>query len=310
MTDWEKNILHTLLYFDLWQYPLSEEELFAFFPAPCSSLSAFREQLREHGPGQNVSERYGYYYLSWNDDEIVERRKRNERHARGMWRIARVAAHIIKRFPFVRGVFVSGDLSKNVTTRKSDVDFYIVTAPGRLWIARALLIAFKKVFLFNRKKFFCLNTFSSSSRLDIDERNVYAATEVATLKPLFNSTLFLEFLRVNGWILQFFPNFDIGLLPQPRCSERRSVLQRILEAPFAYLPSDRLDGFLMHSMKRVWARRYPEFDARAQERQFHSTKDVSRAYPKDVQAEILTVYAERLRTVSPRLSPVKSPVSL
>jgi hypothetical protein len=212
-----------------------------------------------------------------------------------MWRMGRAATFVIKRFPFVRGIMVSGDLSKNLATKGSDVDFFIITSPDRLWIARALLILFKKVFLFNSKKFFCLNTFLSSDRLTLDDKNIYVAAEVAYLKPMFNLRLFEEFRQANSWILDFFPNFDARFLPSPvtMARDRGSFLQKLLELPFTLIPSDGLDTLLLRMMEQVWKRRYPEIDSERRARSFRSTKTESRTYPTDYQELVLTWYAER-----------------
>jgi hypothetical protein len=288
-------ILRTLLYYDIWQYPLNAKELFTFLPINSLSFDDFRRSLTDHGAGEMVVEHQGYYFLKDKNQSIVAQRATKERHARSMWRLARLAAYIIKCFPFVRAVFVSGDLSKNVTNRDSDVDFFIVTAPNRLWITRTLLILFKKVFLLNSKKFFCLNYFVSSDHLVLDERNVYVATEIAHLKPLFNSGLFFQYLHANDWINRFFPNFHITNLSLPRADEKRSLLQRFLELPFSFLPSDRIDRYLMRKMKIMWQKRYPEFDEETRNRIFRSTRNESRAYVGNFQAKILAIYDHKLR---------------
>lgn len=209
--------------------------------------------------------------------------------------MARLSTHLIKRFPFVRGVLVSGDLSKDATGPASDVDFFILTSPGRLWITRALLILFKKIFLLNKKKFFCLNFFVTADHLLLSEHNVYLATEVAHLKPLFGSLLFGDYMAANGWIRDYFPNFDLQLLPAVVPNDRRSLLQAALEAPFALLPADALDKYLLHAMRRVWRDRYPELDDQTRERMFHSTREESRAYGGDFQEKILTLYEQKLK---------------
>lgn len=293
----ENEIHAALLYFDLWQYPLTAEELYAFLPRNSISFNKFRESLDTNGPGPNVSTDRGFFFLKERTAEVVARRKELEWRARRMWRMARVSTFLIKRFPFVRGIVVSGELSKNLAMKEGDVDFFIITSPNRLWIARALLILFKKVFLLNRKKFFCLNTFVTSDHLALEERNIYVAAEVAYLKPTYNLELFQEFLRANTWVLEFFPNMDRGLLPSPelRVSERRSLLQRILEWPFALIPCDRLDTFLLHTMQRVWERRYPHLDEATRARSFRSSKTESRTYPRDYQDLVLAKYAQRTK---------------
>ena len=84
-------------------------------------------------------------------------------------------------FPFVRGVFLSGSISKGFMSESDDIDYFIITAPGRLWLTRTLLILFKKIFLFNSFRNFCLNYFIDSENLYIPEHNRYTATEIVFL---------------------------------------------------------------------------------------------------------------------------------
>jgi hypothetical protein len=291
----EQEILRALLYYDIWQHPLSTAELFAFLPVNSLSYPEFCTLLNEKGPGGAVAESCGYFFVKARDAGIVDCRLRKERNALSLWKKARLSAHIIKRFPYVRGIFVSGDLSKNVTTPESDVDFFIITVPGRLWIARSMLILFKKVFLFNSKKYFCLNYFTAEDNLLLDEHNVFLATEVAHLKPLYNTKLFVEYLRQNNWIRSFFPNFTTGHLPLPRANDRRSIVQRALEALIDLLPADRLDMYLLDRMRKIWKFRYPELDDSTRERIFRSTRRESRAYAGDYQDRILNLYHDKLR---------------
>lgn len=294
MTQLRREVLQTLLYYDIWRYPLTMRELLAFFPVRMDSVDDFSRQLGRLKAEGEIGEERSFYFLP-GDAGAVERRLARARHARRMWSMARLSMHVIKRFPFVRGVFVSGDLSKNATHGKSDVDFLIITEPGRLWIARALLVLFKKVCLFNSRKFFCLNSFAASDHLEIEERNIYQATEIGHLKPLFNSGLFRRYVDANMWIRMYFPNFQISDLPLPRVSERRSFLQKILELLFILIPADRLDSSLLRTMRRVWAKRYPQFDEETRDRIFRCSKSESRAYVGNYQEKILTLYAARLR---------------
>lgn len=293
--DLEREVLRTLLYYDIWSHPLTEEELYAFLPVNSMPFDRFRNCLRAEVVGKAVQHHGGYYFVKGKTSAVVRQRLRRMRHARRMWFIARIATHVIKRFPFVRAVFVSGDLSKNVTRKESDVDFFLITEPGRLWITRMLLVLFKKVFLFNSRKFFCINSFVASDNLRLDEQNIYTATEVATLKPMYNSALFYRYLEANQWIKEYFPNFDTRHLTMPHCNDRRSKLQRIVEWPFRLFDASRLDVYLMRLMERVWAKRYPQYDEQTRRRLFRCTRGESRAYVGNFQETILALYAQRLK---------------
>ena len=203
-------------------------------------------------------------------------------------------AHIIKRFPFVRGVFISGDLSKGVADAKSDIDYVIVTEPKRLWICRTLLILFKKVFLFNQKKYFCLNYFVASDNLVLEDHNYFTATEIAHLKPLYNFNLYMRYMNANRWIKIYFPNFTAFAFGLKRTNNRPSIIQPFIEYLFRGSRADRLENRLMTMMKGVWQKRYPQYDQEARERLFRCSPHESRAYVGNFADKVLNRYSDRL----------------
>jgi hypothetical protein len=107
-------------------------------------------------------------------------------------------------------------------------------------------------------------------------------------------TLYRAFMEANSWILRVFPNFRQGVLPGGHVNDHRSVLQRAIEALCTPLPLDRIDTVLMETMRRIWARRYPEYDDKTRDRIFRCSKQESRAYAGDFQERILSMYAKKL----------------
>ncbi|HKK10111.1 MAG TPA: hypothetical protein VJ939_04705, partial [Bacteroidales bacterium] len=197
----ERNLVDTLLYFDIFDHPLKREELKSF---ACRNGNDFLKAVDSLQRKKIISQQDGYLFLQ-GKDWTVKKRQEERKRVQHYFRIARLITSLIAVFPFVRGVFISGSLSKLRAGDKSDIDYFIVTAPGRLWVARTLLILFKKIFLFNSYRFFCLNYFIDSESLEITSKNRFVATEVATLVPVYNYPLFQEFFMANQWIKEYFP---------------------------------------------------------------------------------------------------------
>ena len=85
------------------------------------------------------------------------------------------------QFPFVRGVFISGSLSKRCAAEKEDVDYFIVTSANRLWIARTIMHLYKKLtYLRGRQDRYCMNYFIDEEALEIKEKNIFTAVEMIT----------------------------------------------------------------------------------------------------------------------------------
>ena len=290
-----EHIVGTLLYYEIFEHPLTAHELFSLLPQNSITLSALQHELDALSKKGVLQHLHGFYTIPGNGVGAAALRLKRQELARKRIQMARFMTHIIKRFPFVRAIFLSGDLSKGVADPKSDIDYVIVTAPHRLWICRTLLILFKKVFLLNSRKYFCLNYYVDSDHLVLTEQSYYTATEIAHLKPLYNITLYLRYMNANAWIKEYFPNYRIFAMHAREGNNRTSYLQRTLELPFAGAWANRLDRYLMNSMERIWRKRYPEYDEATRENIFRCSEHESRAFIGNFAGTILALHQEKLR---------------
>lgn len=291
----EQSILRVLLYFNIFDHPLTVEEIFSFLPSDRVSLEDLGYLLRSGSLMQFVRSRGRYFFLHTTSDACVDERLEKERFAERRVRTALRVARMIRLFPFVRAVMLSGELSKGVASKNSDIDFVIVTRRRRLWISRTILIFFKKIFLLNSKKYFCLNYFISEDRLDVDLRNIYSATEIATLKPLSNASSYAEYIRANGWIRSFFPNWTMANQPDVEEIAGQSRVQRVLESFIPERIGDRMDAWLLDRWRTLWRKRYPDLTEEERRHKYRSDKSLSTAYGNDFQQKVLAQYAYRLR---------------
>jgi predicted nucleotidyltransferase len=116
-------------------------------------------------------------------------------------------AQLLIKFPYVRGIGISGSLSKNFADENSDIDLFIITKKNRLWIARTLMHLFKKLtFLVNKQHYYCMNYYIDEQQLEIVEKNIYTAIEVVTLIPLQGDGAFASFYSANAWTKDYLPN--------------------------------------------------------------------------------------------------------
>jgi hypothetical protein len=296
MTELQRAILSTIAYFDIFDHPLRLEEIHWFLPLGGVTMSAIRVACAMEPLNAHVAAADNLYFLSHRSERVTVDRHLKERRARRMWVAARAMSHVIRRFPFVRGVFVSGELSKGIASRHSDIDFFIVTAENRVWICRSLLALFKKVFLFNRKTFLCYNLITSEHNLRIDDRNIYTAVEVVTVKPLFNETLFREFLHANSWTSRYLPNASDAAPDAERLPHRPFLAERALTQVVSAKKLYSIDQWLFRKWQNVWKERYRELSSEALERQFQCRRDLSTAYVGDYRHNIMDRYRQRLRT--------------
>lgn len=299
MENLKNNILKTLLYYDIFSHPLKSEEIFSLLPQNSVTNKDVSEILLQLTAEERIiHSKYNYYFIGKNENYIELRRLR-ETYSRKSWKLARIITHIIKRFPFVRAVFVTGSLSKNSSMPDSDLDFMVVTEKNRLWISRTLLMLFKKIFLFNSHKYFCINYFISEDCLSINEKNIFIATEIVHIKSTFNSGMMYRFLEANSWVKVFFPNYKTG---DPyfnsagfKVNDRKSIFQCITEILFSGKAGYKLDNYFREKTIQHWNKKYSNYDKEEREKLFTSTTGVSKTHPGNMQRVILNNYMERLK---------------
>lgn len=286
-------VVRVLAYYDLFDYPLRAEEIHAFLPAEGVSLYELKGTLADLLAEGRLAGAEGFYYLPYRNHSLVRRRLYMQERGDAMWRIARRVATVMRWIPFIRGIFISGQLCRYIADENSDIDYFIIAASRRLWIVRTFLVAMRRIFLFNNRRYFCTNYFITTDNLLIRERNPYVACEVASLKPIYNHELFHEFMMRNSWIREYYPNFSsvhVEMRQGVTGGERlRGVMERTIPARIA----DWLDTWLMEATRRFWRRKYPGREPVLYEVSLRTRRDESRAHADDKSPVVL----ERYRTI-------------
>jgi hypothetical protein len=290
MTPAHKAILRTLLYFDIFDHPLTKNELFELNGTNLS-FGEFDHDLDELLASQIIGYDSGYFFLG---DGYQKIRERIEKHDRAVKhdKIAHFVSGMISSYPFVRAVMVTGSLSKKSQSPKADIDFFVITEPGRLWLCRTILMLFKKVFLLNSKKYFCINYFIDSVHLEIPEKNIFTATELAYLQPMNNPDLFRKMIEANAWMKGFFPNWTIH---NTDCQEtRNTLLKRFLEAVIKGKIGDKLDTALLNIHRKRSQRKFADLHQQLFPINFKTEKHVSKHHPNGFQHKIMNHYESKI----------------
>ena len=286
-----RSLLKTILYFDIFSYPLLAKEAISFCDYPGLNPAEGCKALRELKRIGLLNYYAGYYFVGY-DYSIVDRRIEENKRAEMRMKTARRFTKIISSFPYVRAVFISGSLSKRVMKPDSDIDYFIITKPGRLWFCRASLTIFKKIFLGNSHRNFCLNYFVDTDTLSIPDRNRFTATETAFLLPMYNYPLYLTFLRVNNWYRKDYPNIKEHVEVKPINPIR---MKGILEATFDNFIGKTLDHLSFKIISGFWKKKYKHLDEKSFSLKFRSLKNVSKYHPNSYQKKVLETLERKVR---------------
>ncbi len=283
--------LKTILYFSIFRYPLTLEEISNFHPGTDGELiRAELNLLLERGI---ISQMDGFYFAGC-DETCIARRQNGNRMAADAMGIARRRGALIAKFPFVEGVGVSGSLSKGYFDQESDIDFFVVTRPGKVWVSRTLLMLYKKIFLLNSRRYFCINYFISSAHLELEEKNRFTATEIRTLIPVQGRAALDSFYRQNKWVGDIFANFipDLGNVPDIR----KPVLSRMAEAALDNRLGNKLDAAFRKATLKFWRIKFRDMPDPDFKVALKSTDAVSKHHPLNFQKRVMTALNEKYDT--------------
>ena len=292
----QKDILATLAYFDLFDYPLTHTEILQFL-----QKQSLGEEVN-NGLLQLVYKNQVYksdeFYSLQNDYSIAKRRRAGNNRARNLLATARKVAGLLSTFPFVRGVAVSGSLSKNFADENSDIDFFIIMAPNRLWLGRTILHCFKKLtFLFKKQDWFCMNYFVDEAGLQIKEKNIYTATEVATLMPLRGIECFQRFFAENKWYRLYLPNHTmrIAYMEEVKKPFLKKLTEFVFNNPFGNL----LDYLLMKLTAYRWQQKTlkKKVNKRGVIMGMDGSKHYAKPDPENFQKRLVDLYNKRVQNL-------------
>jgi len=291
-SDVSRAVIKALLYSDIFHYPLTAEEIFERLEIPCADIRTVKNELNSLVESQVVF-RFDDFFSLRDDVALAIRRSAGNAMAQGIMPKAIRRSRLIFSFPFVRGVMISGSLSKNFLDEKGDIDFFIVTAPGKVWLTRGLLALFQRIVLFNSHKYFCVNYYIAEDHLSLDERNIFTATELITLKPICGNEHYRNLVRSNGWITEFYPQFRAveAISHKPLAESMKWLFEKLL-SPVA----PKLDGAIMRALTNRAERLYGNVLKREDfEVAFKATPHVSKNHRGNYQKKITDKFNQQVK---------------
>jgi hypothetical protein len=174
----------------------------------------------------------------------------------------------------------------------SDIDYFIITKPGRLWVCRAILTFFKKVFLGNSYRNFCLNYFIDMESLEIPDKNIFTATEIVFILPMYNYPMYQQFMAANQWCFKEFPNIE--LQPENVTIKPIQKPKSIIESLMNNGIGDWLDAKFFSYIYGYWRKKFSNFDEEHFSQNLRSQKNVSKHHPNGYQESVLKKHAEKI----------------
>lgn len=215
----EPSVLLTAIYFNLleyapttfeiWRHLLGEEKM---------SLFLVEQNLAELKKRGILFCQKGFWFLP-QKEALAEKRNREKKIATGKLKRMFSWVKMLRKLPFLRGVFVRGAVALGVAGKNSDWDVLIVAEKQRIWLARFFLLGFLEIFRKRRsgrsetrltKDRFCLNHFLTNEGLILEKQNQFIAHEEGFSFPLLGEDVYKKFLNLNlAWLKKKRANFVV-----------------------------------------------------------------------------------------------------
>ncbi len=235
-------VRRTLAYADIFDYPLTVQELQRYLHGTPATLEELRALLADGVPGVEASA--GFYTLAGRLWMVAERRRRAAISAPLTGRM-RLYTKLLKYLPFVRMVALTGSLSMQNVDQRVDIDLMVVTAPGRVWLGRAAVILLVHVARLARDTL-CPNFVVAENALELGDLSIYGAHEVAQMVPLCGRDVYHRVWASNPQVTRHLPNARAWPMPDERVQPLAQAFKRGAEILLGGAVGDRLERWECH----------------------------------------------------------------
>jgi hypothetical protein len=246
-----KNILSTITYYDVLEYPLTSFEIWKYLIENQEiekqdqennnyifSLAEVVAELEEKEIQKYIETYQGFYFLNGRKNLVAERIEKNK-ISESKLKKAQKIVFWLRAVPFVKMVAVAGRVGAKSASQGSDIDMLIMCKHGKIFTGRFLVTTMIQ-FLGRRRhnnkitNRFCLNHFLSDNG-EIYICDLYSSHNYVFLTPLYGGENFGKFLEKNQWIGKYRPNFSFleNNAKEVRDSKFSAGVRKILEILFS-----------------------------------------------------------------------------
>lgn len=185
------------------------------------------------------------------------------------WRVARRRVRLFQWVPFIKLVGVMNSLAHDNVGLESDIDFFIVSRQGRLWMARAITLWWLQILGWRAgtSKYLKVSPdlFLAEDGMDLSQADIpndyLLAYWVADFTPLYQPRFFRKFWQANAWLKTKLPvTYRSPLLrPELEINAQPTQWARLLEKILGGKLGDRLEAQLKRRQLGIIDRNVKKF---------------------------------------------------
>jgi hypothetical protein len=213
----EAAILKTLAWFDVFDYPLTREEIWRYglFIDQCE-VPLLEKELEKLLAHKVIAQTEIFYHLPGRGELVAERKKRFN-YTDQKFKRAMAFAKIFRFLPSIELIALGNLIGPHNLRSGGDIDLLIVAKPGTIWATRFLTVGLVKLFGLrptstNSKDTICLSFYATSDALNFENiaeiKYLYFFYWLAFLTPIYDQgRAYEKLMRDNRWITERLPNF-------------------------------------------------------------------------------------------------------
>jgi hypothetical protein len=220
----ELAVLQSVVYAALFDYPLTLSQLRNSLVGVAADERTILAWWRQSALLQaTVEHRNGLFFPAGRGD-MIEIRARREGISEAQLRRDRRMLAVVSRMPFVRMAALSGSLAHLNSEDEADVDLFVITRAGRVWLVTVAVLVIAKLAGWRRR--LCLNYVISERQMAVTPTDLFTANQIIHLRPLAGHGTFRRFLETNPFVAEWYPNFS----PQPGAGSPSTSLRTSRES--------------------------------------------------------------------------------
>ena len=221
-----------IVFFDLFDYPLTRYEIFNYLEQKflLTDIIFVLDSLTDIFENKN-----GFYFLKGRE-EIIKLRQARYNYSVRKLKIARFFARIFSLLPFIKVVALVNVMGAHNMRDEGDIDFFIVSSPGRLWLSRLFCAGLAKILNkrpteYIKRDKLCLSFYLSADNLNLESLKIkpsdpYLDYWPKTIVLLYNQERVYEnFLAAN----KLLNSANQELLFTKSMAKKRKAILDILE---------------------------------------------------------------------------------
>jgi hypothetical protein len=229
----KKAIKETIAFFDLFDFPLTEYELWIYLSLKCE----FGELLNYINEAE-INYCSGFYYLPGRE-EIVKTRLRRYNYADQKFKKIMKIIKLFGFMPWIKLAAVGNIMGAHNLKEESDIDLFIITEKNRVWTCRFFCVLLCEALRLRPKKNnfknkICLSFFVDEENQDLDkfhlkniDLDIYFIYWLAGLSPIYEKNgSYKELIDKNKSLEKYLPNWrpvDSSFLRKIQIEKKRSL---------------------------------------------------------------------------------------